>query len=266
MKIIFIPSKTYSTTLIKVNDAYTAFTELLEVVENLDKQLLFGVEEPSFMDESSTMEMNGYRGAFSYIGKNCKIGKNVKIYPHVYVGDNVIIGDNCTLNSGVKILKKTQIGNHCEFHPGAVIGGDGFGFAPQEDGTYKNIPQLGNVIIGDHVSIGANSTVDRATIGATRIGRGVKIDNLVQIAHNVIIGENTVIASQAGVAGSAIVGKNCILGGRIAIVGHIKIADHTTVAGNTGMMKSVEKSGQTFLGYIGMDIKDFLKSYAVFKK
>lgn len=262
----FVPTKSYSTTLIKVKDAYSAFTQLLEVVKNLDKQLLNGTEEPSFMDESSTMESDGYRGAFSYIGKSCKIGKNVKIYPHVYVGDNVTIGDNCILYSGVKIMKKTQIGNDCEFHPGVVIGGDGFGFAPQEDGTYKNIPQLGNVIIEDHVNIGANSTVDRATMGSTRIGTGVKIDNQVQIAHNVIIGENTVIASQSGVAGSAIIGKNCIFGGRTAIVGHITISDHTTVAGSTGIMKSVEKSGQTLLGYIGMDIKDFLKSYAIFKK
>lgn len=262
----FIPTKSYSTTLIKVKDAYTAFTQLLEVVENFGKQLLIGTEEPSFMDESSTMETGGYRGAFSYIGKNCKIGKNVKIYPHVYIGDSVVVGDNCILYSGVKIMRQTQIGNYCEFHPGVVIGGDGFGFAPQEDGSYKNIPQLGNVIIEDYVSIGVNSTIDCATIGSTRIGRGVKIDNLVQIAHNVTIGENTVIASQAGVAGSTVVGKNCVLGGRTALVGHIKIADNTTVAGNTGMMKSVENSGLTFFGYIGMDIKDFLKSYAVFKK
>lgn len=262
----FTPTKTFTTTLIRVKDSYTGFTQLLEVVENFSKQVLLGTEQPSFMDASSTMEEEGYRGAFSYIGKNCKIGKNVKIYPHVFIGDNVVIGDHCILYAGVKVMRKTQIGNYCEFHPGVVIGGDGFGFAPQEDGTYKNIPQLGDVVIEDHVSIGANSTVDRATMGVTRIGRGVKIDNQVQIAHNVIIGENTVIASQAGIAGSAIVGKNCVLGGRTAVVGHIKIADQTTVAGSTGIMKSIEKSGQTFLGYIGMDIKDFLKSYAIFKK
>jgi UDP-3-O-[3-hydroxymyristoyl] glucosamine N-acyltransferase len=262
----FRPTKAFSPTLIRVKDAYTGFTQLLEAVENSDKQLLSGTEEPSFMDESSTMDEDGYRGAFSYIGKNCKIGKNVKIYPQVYIGDHVVIGDNCIFYPGVKIMKKSQIGSHCEFHPGVVIGGDGFGFAPQEDGTYKNIPQLGNVIIEDHVSIGANSTIDRATMGATYIERGVKIDNQVQVAHNVKIGENTVIASQSGIAGSATVGKNCIFGGKTAIVGHIKIADNTTVAGSTGIMKSIEKSGQTILGYIGMDIKDFLKSYAIFKK
>ncbi|WP_158861058.1 UDP-3-O-(3-hydroxymyristoyl)glucosamine N-acyltransferase [Lunatibacter salilacus] len=262
----FTPTKTFTPTLIRVKDAYTGFTQLLELVDNFDKQLLLGTEEPSYMAESSTMGKDGYRGAFSYIGKNCIIGKNVKIYPHVYIGDDVVVGDNSILYSGVKIMRKSKIGNHCEFHPGAVIGGDGFGFAPQENGTYKNIPQLGNVIIEDYVSIGANSTIDCATMGSTRIGRGVKIDNQVQIAHNVVIGENTVIASQSGIAGSAVIGKNCLFGGRTAIVGHITIADHTTVAGSTGIMKSVEKSGQTILGYIGMDIKDFLKSYAIFKK
>lgn len=262
----FTPTKTFKTTLIRVKDAYTGFTQLLEIVDSFDKQLLLGTEEPSFMDESSTMEKDGYRGAFSYIGKNCTIGKHVKIYPHVYIGDDVVIGDNCILYSGVKIMRKSKIGNHCEFHPGVIVGGDGFGFAPQEDGTYKNIPQLGNVVIEDYVSIGANSTIDRATMGSTRIGKGVKIDNLVQIAHNVVIGENTVLASQSGVAGSAIIGKNCLFGGRTAIVGHISIADHTTVAGGTGIMKSIEKSGQTIMGYIGMDIKDFFKSYAIFKK
>jgi UDP-3-O-[3-hydroxymyristoyl] glucosamine N-acyltransferase len=262
----FKPTKSYSTTLIRVKDAYSGFTQLLEVVENLGKQLLVGTEDPSYMESSSKMGENGYRGAFSYIGKNCVIGKNVKIYPHVFIGDNVVIGDNCTFYSGVKIMKQTKIGSNCEFHPGVVIGGDGFGFAPQEDGTYKNIPQLGHVIIEDHVSIGANSTIDCATMGATHIGRGVKIDNQVQIAHNVVIGENTVIASQSGISGSTVIGRNCVFAGKSAAVGHIKIADHTTVAGNTGLMKSVEKSGQTFLGYIGMDVKDFLKSYAIFKK
>jgi UDP-3-O-[3-hydroxymyristoyl] glucosamine N-acyltransferase len=262
----FVPSKPVATTLIRVKDAYTGFTQLLEAVEKIGKNQLNGTEDPAYMDSSSSMDVDGYRGAFSYIGKNCKIGKNVKIYPHVFIGDDVVIGDHCTLYAGVKIMKKTQIGSYCEFHPGAVIGSDGFGFAPQEDGTYKNIPQLGNVIIDDYVSIGANSTVDCATIGSTRIGRGVKIDNQVQIAHNVVIGDNTVLASQSGIAGSTTVGKNCVFGGKTAAVGHINIADNTTVAGSTGIMKSVTTPGQTFLGFIGFDIKDFLKSYAIFKK
>lgn len=262
----FKPSKPVKTTLIRVKDAYLGFTQLLEAVDNLSKPKQEGVENPSFLHESSVMGEGGYRGAFSYVGKNCQIGRNVKIHSHVHIGDGVTIGDNCVFHSGVKIMHKTKIGDNCEFHAGVVIGSDGFGFAPQADGTYKNIPQLGNVVIEDDVSVGANTTIDRATMGSTHIGKGVKIDNLVQIAHNVVIGENTVIASQSGISGSSEIGKNCVLAGKSSIVGHIKIADNTTIAGNTAIMKDIRKPGETFLGYIGMDIKDFLKSYALFKK
>ncbi len=261
----FILTKPIKTTLIRVKNAYTGFTLLLEAYSHLTKTEKTGVEEPAFIANSSEIGEGFYRAAFSYIGKNCKIGNEVKIHSHVHIGDGVTIGNNCIFHPGVKILRGTRIGNNCEFHAGVVIGSDGFGFAPQEDGTYKTIPQIGNVIIGDHVNIGANSTIDRATMGSTIIKSGVKIDNLVQIAHNVVIGENTVIASQTGISGSTEIGKNCVIAGKAGIVGHIKIADHTTIGGNTGINKSIEKPGQTIFGYMGFEMKSFLKSYAIFK-
>ena len=261
----FVPSKPFKTTLIRVKDAYLGFSVLLDAYAQFTKSTLVGVEEPSFIHPTSTIGENHYRGAFSYIGKNCQIGKNVKIHPQAYIGDKVKMGDNCIIHAGAKICADSQIGNNCEIFPGAVIGADGFGFAPQPDGTYKAIPQIGNVILEDNVSIGSNTTVDCATMGSTIIKKGAKIDNQVQIAHNVIIGENTVIAAQAGVSGSAEIGKNSILAGKAGIVGHIKLADHTTIGPNTGVSKSVKKSGETLLGYMAMDMKDFLKSYALFK-
>ena len=217
------------------------------------------------MDASSSIGENHFRGAFSYIGKNCKIGNQVKIHPHAYIGNNVEIGDNTIIHSGARICTDTKIGKNCEIHPGAVIGSDGFGFAPQEDGSYKAIPQIGNVIIEDNVSIGANSTIDCATMGSTLIKKGAKIDNQVQIAHNVVIGENTVIAAQTGISGSTEIGKNCVIAGKAGIVGHIKIADNTTIGANTGVSKSIKSPGQTLFGYIGFDMKQFLKSYSIFK-
>lgn len=261
----FTPTKPVKTTLIRVEDAYLGFTKLLEAYAQFTKAMLVGVEEPSFIHSSSTIGDNSYRGAFSYIGKNCRIGANVKIYPQAYIGDNVKMGDNCIIHAGAKICSDTQIGDNCEIFPGAVIGADGFGFAPQADGTYRSIPQIGNVILEDNVSIGSNTTVDCATMGSTLIRKGAKIDNQVQIAHNVIIGENTVIAAQTGISGSTEIGKNCVIAGKAGIVGHLKIADHTTIGANTGISKSVKKSGETLLGYMAMDMKDFLKSYALFK-
>ncbi|WP_373523386.1 UDP-3-O-(3-hydroxymyristoyl)glucosamine N-acyltransferase [Aquiflexum sp.] len=262
----FVSQKPVKANLIRVKNAYSGFTQLLESYAQLSKANKFGVEEPSYFDKSSSIGDNHYRGAFSYVGKNCNIGNNVQIHPHVYLGDNVKIGDNCIIHAGAKIYQNTQIGNHCEIKAGAVIGSDGFGFAPQEDGTFKAIPQLGNVVIEDHVSIGANTTIDCATMGSTIIKRGVKIDNLVQIAHNVIIGENSVIASQTGISGSTEIGKNCVIAGQVGIVGHIKIADKTTIGAKTGIPKNINISGQTKFGFLGMDIKDFLKSYSLFKK
>ncbi|TXE06985.1 UDP-3-O-(3-hydroxymyristoyl)glucosamine N-acyltransferase [Algoriphagus aquimarinus] len=262
----FVPTKTLKTNLIRVEDAYTGFTLLLEAYAVMMKSSIVGIEEPSYMDPSSQIGEQAYRGAFSYIGKNCKIGASVKLYSHVHIGDRVQIGDNTIIHSGAKICADTIIGNNCEIHPGAVIGSDGFGFAPQQDGTYKAIPQIGNVILEDNVSVGANSTIDCATMGSTLIKKGAKIDNMVQIAHNVIIGENTVIASQTGISGSTEIGKNCVIAGKAGIVGHIKIADNTTIGANTGVSKSIPNPGTTLFGYIGFDMKNFLKSYSLFKK
>ena len=261
----FVASKPFQTTLIRVKDAYTGFTTLLEAYQQLNQAALVGVEEPSYLAESSSMGENGYRGAFSYIGKNCILGKGVKIYGQAYIGDRVKIGDGTVIHAGAKIYNDTLIGKQCVIHSGAVIGSDGFGFAPQDDGTYKTIPQVGNVILEDMVSIGANSTIDRATMGSTLIRKGVKIDNQVHIAHNVVIGENTVIAAQTGISGSTEIGKNCVLAGKVGIAGHLKIADHTTIGGNTGINKSIKTSGKTLFGFLAMDLNHFLRSYSVFK-
>ncbi len=261
----FVASKPYQTNLIRVKDAYTGFTTLLEAYQQLSQAALVGVEEPSYLAESSIMGENGYRGAFSYIGKNCILGKGVKIYGQAYIGDRVKIGDGSVIYAGAKIYEDTQIGKQCVIHAGAVIGSDGFGFAPQADGTYKTIPQVGNVILEDQVSIGANTTIDRATMGSTLIRKGVKIDNQVHIAHNVVIGENTVIAAQTGISGSTEIGKNCVLAGKVGIAGHLKIADRTTIGGNTGINKSIKTPGKTLFGFLAMDLNHFLRSYSVFK-
>jgi len=261
----FKATKSIKTNLIRVKDAYTGFTMLLEAYSSMMKSSFVGIEEPAFMDETSQTGEQVYRGAFSYIGKNCLIGNHVKIHPHAFIGDRVQLGDHTIIHAGAKICSDSKIGNHCEIHPGAVIGSDGFGFAPQTDGTYKTIPQIGNVILEDHVSVGSNSTIDCATMGSTILKKGVKIDNQVQIAHNVVIGENTVIASQTGISGSTEIGKNCVIAGKAGIVGHIKIADNTTIGANTGVSKNITSSGQTLFGYVGMDIKRFLKSYSIFR-
>ena len=254
-----------NTTLIRVNDPYSSFTLLLEEYHKLLSYQKEGTEDPSFMHQSVQHGSKLYRGAFSYIGANCKIGNNVKIYPNAYIGDSTEIGDNTIILAGAKIYPNTKIGNHCTIHAGAVIGSDGFGFAPQPDGSYKTIPQLGNVVLEDWVNIGANSTIDCATMGSTLIRRGVKIDNLVQVAHNVEIGENTVIAAQSGVAGSSKIGKNCILAGQVGVIGHLQIADRTTIAAKAGVGKNIKKEGQILMGAPAYEREDYLKSYVVFK-
>jgi UDP-3-O-[3-hydroxymyristoyl] glucosamine N-acyltransferase len=261
----FIPESPVKATLIKVADPYSSFTRLLEEYDRITNYARGGIEEPSFIATGVTVGENIYRGAFSYIGAGASIGSNVKIYPHVYIGDNVTIGDNCILFSGVKMYAGTVMGNNCIIHAGTVIGSDGFGFAPQEDGTYKKIPQLGNVVIRDNVEIGANTVIDCATMGSTIIDKGVKLDNLVQIAHNVEIGANTVIASQTGISGSTKLGKNCILAGQVGLVGHIEIGDRVTLAAKTGLGKSVKKEGSVKFGYPAMDHKDYLRCHAVFR-
>jgi UDP-3-O-[3-hydroxymyristoyl] glucosamine N-acyltransferase len=264
----FVPKKDLNTTLILVDDPYVSFTVLLEEYHKLISFQKNGVEEPSFLGQGVSIGNAVYRGAFSYIGNQCKIGNNVKIYPHTYIGDNVVIGDNTILHSGVKIYSDTRIGNNCVIHSGTVIGSDGFGFAPQADGSYKTIPQLGNVIIEDNVAIGANTVIDCATLfgDATVIQKGVKLDNLIQVAHNVEIGKNTVIAAQSGISGSTKVGENCMIAGQVGIAGHLVIANKTSIGAQAGVSKSISEEGQRLIGYPVFDIREYFKSYAVFKK
>ncbi len=262
----FEPKKDFSPALIVVENAYSAFTQLLEEYQKILNHSKKGTEKPSFVGENTSIGEGIYQGAFSYIGANCKIGQNVKIFPQAYVGDNVSIGDNTIIYAGAKIYENCIIGNHCVIHSGVVIGSDGFGFAPQADGTYKTIPQLGNVILEDNVSIGSNATIDCATMGSTIIRKGAKIDNLVQIAHNVEIGENTVIAAQTGVAGSTKIGKNCVIAGQVGINGHITVADGTKAGGQAGITKNVRKEGTTINGTPAFDVSDYLKAMAIFKK
>jgi UDP-3-O-[3-hydroxymyristoyl] glucosamine N-acyltransferase len=257
--------KEVKATLIRVDDPYSSFTLLLEEYNKIINFQKEGVEDPSFMHGSAQHGNKIYRGAFSYIGANCKIGTNVKIYPNAYLGDGTVVGDNTIILAGAKVYPNTIIGNNCTIHAGAVVGSDGFGFAPQPDGSYKAIPQLGNVVLEDWVSIGANATIDCATMGSTIIRRGVKIDNLVQVAHNVEIDENTVIAAQSGVAGSTKIGKGCILAGQVGVIGHLQIADKTTIAAQAGVGKSIKKEGKILIGSPAFERDEYLKSYVVFK-
>lgn len=262
----FVPSQEISTTLIKVDDPYSGFTALLE---EYNKHLTYskvGIEEPSSIqtDESDLGDLL-YVGAFAYIGKGCKIGNNVKIHPQTFIGDNVTIGDNSVILPGAKIYAGTVIGNTCTLHANCVVGSDGFGFAPQKDGSYKTIPQIGNVILGNNVSIGAGATIDCATMGSTVIKEGSKIDNLVQVGHNVEIAEHTVIAAQAGVSGSTKIGSHCMIGGQVGISGHIKIPNQTKIAAQAGLMSAPKKEGEAIIGSPSMPLKDFLRAYAVFR-
>jgi len=264
----FQPRKEIKSALIVVEDPYSSFTVLMEQYHKMISFQKVGVEQPSFMSESATMGANGYRGAFSYIGNNTKLGDNVKVYPQVFLGDNVEIGNNVILHPNVKIYARTRIGSNCVIHAGTVIGSDGFGFAPQDDGSYKTIPQMGNVVIEDDVTIGANTVIDCATLqgDSTVIRQGVKMDNLIQIAHNVEIGKNTVIAAQAGISGSTKIGENCMIAGQVGIAGHLVIANQTSLGAQTGVSKSITEDGQRLLGYPAIDIKEYFRSYAVFKK
>lgn len=258
--------KSVRAALIRVTDPYSSFSTLLQYYQTALIASKTGVEQPCYMGEGSQIGENHYRGAFSYIGHNCKIGQNVRIFPQVYIGDNVQIGDNTTLFAGVKLYTNTVVGSNCTIHAGAVLGSDGFGFAPQPDGTYQAIPQIGNVVLEDDVSIGANTTIDCATMGSTLIRKGTKIDNLVQIAHNVEVGQNTVIASQAGISGSTKIGNNCVIAGQVGIVGHIAIADKTTVGAQSGVSKSVKETGTIIQGSPAFDYKQNLRAMTVFRK
>ena len=259
----FVPEYEISATLIKVEDAYKAFSKVLEYYNQV-KLMKSGIEQPSVISEGVTHGDDLYLGSFSYIGRNTIIGNNVKIYPNSFVGDNVIIGDNTILFAGSRVYSESIIGKNCIIHSGTIIGSDGFGFVPSEDGTYSKIPQIGNVIIEDDVEIGACTTIDRATLGSTIIRKGVKLDNQIQIAHNVEIGENTVIASQTGIAGSTKIGKNCVIGGQVGIVGHIIIGNFVKIQAQTGVGKSL-KDGETVQGSPAMGYNDFAKSYIHFR-
>ena len=259
----FVPENELATTLIKVEDAYQSFSKLLEYYNQV-KLMKSGIEQPSVISENVTYGEQLYLGSFSYVGKNVTIGNNVKIYPNCFIGDNVSIGDNCIFFAGVKIYSETVIGNNCNFHSGCIVGSDGFGFAPTEEGTYNKIPQIGNVIIEDDVEIGANTTIDRATLGITLIRKGVKLDNHIQIAHNVEIGENTVIAAQTGIAGSTKIGSNCLIGGQVGIAGHLTIGNNVRVQAQSGIGKNIS-DGEIIQGSPAFNYSDFSKSYVHFR-
>ncbi len=250
-------------TLIRVDDPYMALATLLDFYVK-SKPVKVGIEQPSFVSSSATLGEQIYLGAFAYIGEKVEIGKNVKIYPHVYVGDNAKIGDDTILYSGVKIYSDCTIGKSCIIHSGAVIGADGFGFAPNAGEAYTKIEQIGNVIIGNNVEIGANTTVDRATMGSTFIRDGVKLDNLIQVAHNVEIGENSVMAAQVGIAGSTSIGKNCLIGGQAAITGHISIGNESKIGPQSGVMSTL-KPNSVVLGTPANDFKATMKAYSIIR-
>ncbi|MFA8299730.1 MAG: UDP-3-O-(3-hydroxymyristoyl)glucosamine N-acyltransferase [Hyphomicrobiales bacterium] len=260
----FKPEQEILATLIRVPDAYAAFAQLLEMYNEHQLNKL-GISEKCEVESSASIGDNAYIGAFAYIGQRVKIGNNVKIYPQAYIGDDVTIHDNTTVFAGVKVYHQCQIGSNCTLHAGCVIGADGFGFAPTENNNYNKVAQIGNVILEDNVEIGTNTTIDRATLGSTIIRKGVKLDNLIQIAHNVEIGDNTVVAAQAGISGSTKVGKNAIIAGQVGLVGHIKIADKTIIAAQSGVTSDITKEGSVILGSPALDIKRYKKSYIHFR-
>lgn len=253
-------------TLIKVPDAYSAFASLLTRYQEMMAQQLSGIQQPSYIAPSAKIGTNVYIGAFVYIGEHAEIGDNVKVYPHSFVGDNVSIGEHSVIHASVNIYHHCRIGKHVTVHAGVVIGSDGFGFAPQPDGSYAKVPQIGNVVIEDQVEIGANTTIDRATIGSTIVRKGAKLDNLVHIAHNVEVGQNTVIAAQSGVSGSTKIGKNVMIGGQAGIVGHIAIADGVKINAQSGVSKSIKQPNAAVTGSPAYDYTSTLRSQALSRK
>ncbi len=249
--------------LIRVQDAYTAFATLLAKYQEIESQQLTGVQEPAYVSATARLGENLFIGAFAWLGENVVIGNHVKIHPQVYIGNNVKIGDHTILHPGVKIYHDCIIGQHVTIHAGSVIGSDGFGFAPQSDGSFKKVPQIGNVRVEDHVEIGANATIDRATIGSTIIRTGAKLDNLIQIAHNVEVGHDTVIAAQAGVSGSTKIGSHVMIGGQAGIVGHIQIADGSRINAQSGVSKSIKLPNSAVTGSPAFDYTSALRSQAL---
>jgi UDP-3-O-[3-hydroxymyristoyl] glucosamine N-acyltransferase len=252
-------------TLIRVDDAYASFGKLLETYNQI-KNNKTGIDESASIHQSSSLGENIYVGAFAYIGENVTIGNNVKIFPNTFIGDNATIGDNTMIFSGTKIYSESQIGSDCVIHAGVVIGSDGFGFSPNSENNYQKVAQIGNVIIEDHVEIGSNTCIDRATLGSTIIRKGVKLDNLIQIAHNVEIGENTVMAAQCGVAGSTKIGKDCMIGGQVGFAGHLTIADGVKIAAQSGIGSNIKEKGAIVQGSPAFPIGDYKRSYVNFRK
>jgi UDP-3-O-[3-hydroxymyristoyl] glucosamine N-acyltransferase len=259
----FEPEQALSATLIRVEDPYSSFAKLLEVYDSMQKKKS-GISPMSFISKTATLGEEVYIGEFTYIGEQVVIGNNVKIYPNSYIGDNVTIGSDTTIYPGVKIYHNCEVGIGCMVHAGVIIGADGFGFAPQNGNNYLKVAQIGNVVIEDHVEIGANTTIDRATMGSTILRKGVKLDNLIQVAHNVEIGENTVIAAQSGISGSTKIGRNCMIGGQVGFVGHIVIADEVKIGAQAGVSSSIMKPGSILLGAPAIEINKFKRSIAVF--
>ncbi|HIG31989.1 MAG TPA: UDP-3-O-(3-hydroxymyristoyl)glucosamine N-acyltransferase [Flavobacteriales bacterium] len=261
----FTADKDINATLIKVEDAYASFSQILELYNQM-KFNKVGLSKKADVATSSTIGDDVFIGAFTSISEGVILEKNVKIYPNCYIGENVTIKENTILFSGVKIYHDCIVGANNIIHSGVIIGSDGFGFAANRNTNYKKISQIGNVVIDNNVEIGANSTIDRATMGSTIIGNGVKLDNLIQVAHNVEIGEHTVIAAQTGIAGSSKIGKNCMIGGQVAISGHLRIADKVKIAGQSGIASSITEVGKIVQGPMAFNIKDFQRSYIIFKK
>ena len=261
----FKPEKTLNegTTLIRVPDAYSSFGKLLELYDMV-RHSESGIDDRAYVSDSAVLGKDVYIGPGVYIGKNARIGDNCKIYPNSFIGDNAQVGNNTVLYSGVKIYLECKVGSDCTLHAGVVIGSDGFGFSPNSENSYTKVPQIGNVIIEDHVEIGANSTIDRATMGSTVIRKGVKIDNLVQIAHNVEVGENSVLAAQIGVAGSTKIGKNCMIGGQVGIVGHITIGDNVKIAAQSGIASSLQDN-EVVQGSPAFKYSEYQRAYVNFR-
>jgi UDP-3-O-[3-hydroxymyristoyl] glucosamine N-acyltransferase len=258
--------KEVPSTLIRVKDAYSSFASLMQIYQQMQAKSLTGIQEPVYIHPTATIGENVFIGAFSYIGENAVIGNNTKIHAQTFIGNNVSIGNETVIHAGVKIYYDCTIGNKTVIHAGTVLGSDGFGFAPQADGTYKKVPQLGNVVIEDEVEIGANTCIDRATMGSTIIRKGTKLDNLVQIAHNVEIGQDSVIAAQAGISGSSKVGNNVMMGGQVGVVGHISIADGTKINGQSGITRTVSEPNTSLNDTPAFDYKSTLRSQAVYRR
>ncbi len=262
----FEPKEEIAATQIRVENAYEAIASVLGLFESVKSSRRSGRSWSAHIAWSAKRGRRVYVGANAYIGRRSRIGDDTQIYPQVYVGDNVTIGKNCIIYPGVKIYNGCIIGNNCIIHANAVIGSDGFGFAPTEDGSYKKIPQTGIVTIEDDCEIGANTVIDRSTMGTTLIEKGVKLDNLIQIAHNVVVGANTVIAAQTGIAGSTKIGRHCMLGGQVGISGHLTIADRTSFAAQTGLISDVKEEGRTLMGYPAIDYSEYMRAYVLFRK